>query len=176
MTKNIKKAKEVSELFASELTGKICLQKFQILGPERKPWARKALSWWRWIRLGNIWTNCAYRSPCVLVEWAHESWGSQLTSLWWHSQWSQNHRASEVGRELWRSFGPSLKGCDNPGEIPEHCPASAGIFLYGSDQLRCFSKISAFSLFSLKCIFSSVFFHWLRIFTPWRTQCVFVRA
>lgn len=37
VTKNIKKAKELNELFGSELTGQICLQKFRILGPERKP-------------------------------------------------------------------------------------------------------------------------------------------
>ena len=92
---NMKKAKELNEFFGPVFTGKICLQKSQVLGPEGKSWARKSFPWWRWIRLGNIWTNCAYRSPWDLREWAHESWGSQLMSLWCHSQRITEHLGLE---------------------------------------------------------------------------------
>jgi len=36
VTKNMKKAKELSEFFGSAFTGKICLQKSQVLEPEEK--------------------------------------------------------------------------------------------------------------------------------------------
>lgn len=54
----------------------------------------------------------------------------------------------------------------------ESCLASAAVFLCENGQLRWLFTISDFAQFSLKCMFSSLLFHWLGAFSAWKLWTV----
>lgn len=99
------------------------------------------------------------------MEWANESWGSQLMSLWGHYQRSQNHKPYELEGTSGGHVVPPEKLMAIQGDS---CLPSAADSLCKNGQLRWLLTSSDFALFSLKCLFSSVLFHWLCVFSAWK--------